>query len=708
MRNATIKEMMEALQHKLPEVDEHFIKIMLFNKLSQISTNMRNTIQWMDGTKVPTNFYAFNLATSGYSKGKINNILEDELTNRFKAKFLTTFSASQIDTKLTMRSQALAAQNGIDEAEAHAEIIRRWNKLPKHLYSFSEATIEGFRAKREKLSMVEFGATNFEVDEIALKFDSISEIFSVLLEAYDMGKAKQKLIKVDSNQDAGKVPSNCLMFGTPSRLLNGSKTEKQFIDLLSQGFARRSFFCYINESAGHTAVSSEDRLKMMRDTGKSTDMKALAEHLEELASTQHFNTDIIIPDVVAIALLDYEKACKELASGYKQHQDIEKAEIEHRYWKTLKVMGMMVFIDKRTEATLSDLEDAIEFTDRSGDDFKEIMHRPANYVRLYEFIIDSKRRLTQTELLEELYFYNGVNKTMRDEMMKLAQSYAYTEGGLIRVAYRDGVEFIEGQQTEKNNLEEIIFSVSTDLAHNYAPKVNKWSEMPRLLSSGLNFTTHHFQEQHRLNDNAIQGFNMIVLDVDEDTPLALAIALLEDYEYVIGTTKSHQKDKGGLVADRYRILLPLDRTIKLNKEDYSEFMKNIFDWIPVACDEGTKDIARKWATYEGSQVFVNHGEMICPLEFIPATSKQQARAERVKELGNLNALEKWFALNSSVGDRNNKMLNYALVLKDGGKSYDEVTDAVFALNDKLYDRLPEQELMETVFKTLRRKYAEEE
>ena len=50
----------------------------------------------------------------------------------------------------------------------------------------------------------------------------------------------------------------------------------------------------------------------------------------------------------------------------------------------------------------------------------------------------------------------------------------------------------------------------------------------------------------------------IGIDVDEGLSLADGIKIFQPYIHLIGTTRSHQKDKGGRIADRYRVFLKLN------------------------------------------------------------------------------------------------------------------------------------------------------
>lgn len=703
MKNETVREIIRLVQSKNPSSDKYLVTMMTLNKLGQISANMRIKFRYMDGGIIPVNFYGCALASSGFGKGKITNVLEDNICNGFQQRFMKSLAPAIAEEKLESLAEEKSITDGTDISVAQAEIYKEWNKLPKHLYSFSDATIEGLKAKRVKLSMIELGATNMEIDEIALNLDRVSDVLGLLLEAYDAGKAKQKLIKVDSNSDVSKVPSSLFMFGTPSRLLNGSRTEKMFIDMLAQGYARRMFFGYIPDGELEIEVSAEDRLKAMRDMSIESSTETMNKYLAGLCERNQIGKILSISDDVAIEVLNYEEKCLENARELKKFQEIEKAEVTHRYWKMIKLAGILAFIDNSEEIRLQDVEDAIEIAEESGKAFMRIMNRPANHIRLLEYLLDQNKKVTQAELVEQLDFYSSTSKQMKEEMLVLATAYAYNNNAVIKRNIVDGIEFISAKELEPSDGSKCILSISQDITTGYENRLGSFDNLKNVLKSSLHYCTHHFRDGYRDSEHAMHKFNLIALDVDNGISLQMTMSMLSGYKYVIGTTKRHQKEGYG---DRFRIIMMLDRTIELEPEDYRKFMENIFEWLPFDVDEATKDIARKWEGNPDALIFENDGLPITSIDFIPDTSKSKQMRERVADLSNLDELERWFALNASTGDRNNKTLRYAYMLVDGGMTYEEVEEKVLRMNSKLGDPLPERELYSTIFKSVRKKLEE--
>ena len=701
-----IDVMMTSLMEKIPHADAHFIRMMLYNKLGQIAANMRVNMEFYDGAIVPLNIYQINLAPSGYSKGKVNNLIEDSITKGFEDKFFEV-AADVIEESLDLKAERVSANMGIEKQQARADIDEHFNKLPKFLYSFPDATLEGIKSSREKLTMSEIGATNLEMDELAINMDKMADILGIFMEAYDRGRAKSKLIKVNSNTQSGEVPANLLAFGTATSLLNGSRKEEQFLDMLRQGFARRCFFGYIEKYDIDNAMSPEEELHMAQNRDSVEALQEVNEYLASLATTVWHDSTVTMGRPVALTLIKLKQEAEVRASELKDHQELDKFYIVHSYWRIAKLAGILAFIDKSPEIMMEHLILAVRHDEDSEKAFKRMIETPPSYERLFHHIMDIGKRMTYTDLHKDLYFYSSATKGQKDEMLKMAQAFAFTQNAMIRTSFRDGVDFVEGQYMESNDGSKIILSISTELAEGYVPKLSKWDDLGEMLSSHFEYSNHHFRDEYRDHEHALEQFNMIIIDVDDGMPLATAMEAMSGYEYIMGTTKSHQKDKNGFVCDRYRILIPLECTIELNRDDYSQFMTNIFDWLPFEPDRACKDIARKFSGYTEAEVFKNEGMKIDPLDFVPSTTRQEKTAERVKDLGDIDGLMKWFLLNTEKGGRNNQVHRFTMALADGGIPQEEVINRVIHMNSMLDEPLPERELYDSVFKTLSKKLQED-
>lgn len=704
-----INELTELIQSKTGIKNKHFIRLMILNQFSQVATNMRVSIKYYDGTVIPVNMYGLAMAVSGFGKGRLTNILEDELFYKFKNKFMNELAPSISVESLQNLAEDICVKNGIDQEEAMDMVMKRWNTLPKFLYNFSEATDAGLKGARERMTMAGVGGTNMMIDEIGINLEKMEDVVGTMLEVYDMAKAKSKLIKVDSNSDSGRVPASLFMFGTPSRLMDGSKTEARFFSMLQTGYARRTLFAYVREYESTNEVDADEILNIAKNGIVSNGTDEFADRLELLASMDWHNKEITIPDDVAKEIIKFEKIdCVNEVSKLKDHQELLRLEITHEYWKLTKMLGLIALANQTDTVTMEDFELAKEIVLDSRQVFINIMDREPNYKRLFKYIVDAEEKLTQADLVEHLHFYSSANQATKREMMLLAMAHGYKNGAVIKETAKDGVVFYEGTQYDDIDESKIILSVSNDLAYDYKALYGKWEDLGNVLKTNIEYSAHHFIDGHRCLANAKPEFNIVILDIDDGTPLSLAMALMKEYKYLIGTTKSHRKSKNGKIEDRFRLILPLAKTISLNNEEYSQFMQNVYESLPFEVDTATKDASRKFTGVENAEIFYNEGQYLDPIEFIPNTTRANERRNRINDMTSLDNIERFFMLNASKGERNNHLIRFALMLTDGGLCYEDIEEKVLSMNDKLDNPLPVREIMSTVMNTVKKRINEDE
>lgn len=102
------------------------------------------------------------------------------------------------------------------------------------------------------------------------------------------------------------------------------------------------------------------------------------------------------------------------------------------------------------------------------------------------------------------------------------------------------------------------------------------------------YSATNFHEGKRSNNFAI-GVSSIILDFDDGLTLNSAKKLFEEYIALIITTKSHLKNKNGLVSDRFRVILPLNYSI-IDTNYYMSIMAKIVRFFK--SDKACTDAAR--------------------------------------------------------------------------------------------------------------------
>lgn len=699
------EELVDVMCAKTGSNDRSFFRVMVAYKFAEIATNMRATVEFAGTKGIPANMYALDLAPSGYSKNASMNLLEENIFRGFKDEFMLKTMRDATDKNLGKLATDYELMFGVLADDAIRKINKEYESLPKFLYSFGSSTPEGFKSMRAKLSMAGVGATSNVIDEIGSNLQGNQETMTVQLEAYDMGQSKQKLIKVDSNSDMrGSVPSNLFAFGTQSKLLDSGAVEKQFFDMLETGYARRFVVGFVENSVRDTEITAEEMYDIVTNPMTDSSLLKYDSYFKTLADESFLNKEIKMSKDVTIELMRYRLDCDKRANELKEHEEILKAVIKHSYWRALKIATSYAFVDKANEITMDVLDNAIALSEDGIRAFRQMLKREKPYEKLAKYITDVGKKITQVDLVEDLVFYRGSEQQKR-ELMNLAVAYGYNNNMIIKKTIKDGIEFLEGERLKEVDISQISCSWSTDIADGYKLATNSFDKLHQLVSgNGYHYCSHQFENGHRNKDNVIKGFDLLILDVDSGLHIDICKSLLKEYTYLIATTKRHTEQN-----NRFRIILPMSHKLSLTPDEYSKFMKNVFEWLPFDSDEQTKDISRKWQSHKG-EYWYNFGKQIDVLPFIPDTPKESKQRDISNKYTGVEHLQRWFLMNYDEAEygRNNMCRDYALALFDDGLSSDTIRHSLHDFNERLNNPLAVTELESTVMKTVIRKEVERE
>lgn len=706
-----INEITEVLCNKTQNTDKGFFRTEVAYFLAKIASNMRATIVTKDRGELPVNIYALALATSGFGKGHSVNIMENDFIMGFKRKFMEDTMPMVAEANLWDIAHNRAARNGSEPQDEFDALDKEYKRAGAYPFTFDSGTPPAVKQLRHKLLLANSGSINLQIDEIGSNLMGNVDVLTLFLELYDQGMVKQKLTKntnenIRNEELDGKTPTNMLLFGTPSKLLDGGQTEDQFYSFLEVGYARRCIFGYGQQDrkAFHSQSPEEIYKRLIQPANNNT-VNKWSNHFQKLADPAHFNWKMEVEDDVAIKLLEYKIACEQSADSMADHEEIRKAELSHRYFKALKLAGAYAFIDESSIVDMDHLFQAIKLVEESGDAFQTILNREKSYVKLAKYIAAVDTEVTHADLLEALPFYKS-GTAARNEMMTLATAWGYKQHILIKKSFVDGIEFFSGETLKETDLNEMTVAYGQHWAYNYLNEKVPFDQLHLLTQApGMHWANHHFKKGHRAEENVIAGFNMVVIDVDEGTTLAAAHDLLKEYKFMTYTTKRHQKDGHG---DRFRVIIPINYNLDLDSEEYKEFMTNIVGWLPFKTDEQANQRARKWETFDGGTYHYNmDGELLDALKFIPKTSKNEQYKKSMQAIESMDNLERWFAQRIATGNRNNQMLRYALTLVDSGMDLMNVGNHVHAFNKKLSNPLDENEIDMTIMSTVAKKYTKQ-
>lgn len=701
-----IEEITDVLCNKTQNVDKGFYRVEVAYFLAKMASSMRASIKTKDRGVVPVNVYALTLASSGYGKGHSVNIMENEFIKGFRRKFLEETMPEVARQHMDKIAQERAIKNNTDESIERDIIETEYKKLGSYPFTFDSGTSPAVKQLRDKLLIAAAGSINLQIDEIGSNLINNTEVLNVFLELFDQGLVKQKLIKntVDNTRNEereGGTPTNMLLFGTPAKLLDGGETEDTFYSFLDTGYARRCLFAIgkTNKRAIYTMTPEQIFAKLTDPSNSSTVFK-WAQKFTQLADLSHYNFQMGISDATSVELIGYKRDCEIAADELPEHEEIQKAELSHRYFKALKLAGALAFVDESPEVTLKHLHQAIKLVEDSGKSFESILTREKPYMKLAKYIASTNNEVTHADLTEALPYYKSSTNS-RNEMMGLAVAWGYKNHIIIKKSFVDGIEFFKGETLKPIDFDKILLSWSTDFAFNYQTEKAPWDKLDTLLlGSNLNWCNHGFVNGHRCNECTIPEFNIIVIDVDGTATLKATQELFKDYKYIIYTTKSHGKDG----QDRFRLILPLNYTLEFNNDDYKEFMNNIIKWLPFKIDETSNQASKKWLSNDKGQIYKNDGECLDALKFIPRTSRNEQFEKDYSKIESMDNLERWFASRMVPGNRNNMMYKYAMALVDSGMDFNTVSDRVKKFNKQSGCNLSADELNSSILTSIAKRF----
>lgn len=700
-----MEEIVDVLCARTQNTDKGFFRAEVAYFLGKMASCMRTVLVTKDRGEVPVNIYALALGTSGYGKGHSVNIMETAFLAGFKKRFLEETMPTVADKNLWDMADSRAVRNGTDNQEEYDALSAEYSRAGAYPFTFDSGTVPAVKQLRHKLLLASCGSINLQIDEIGSNLINSSELLTMYLELYDQGMTKNKLTKnthenTRSEEVDGKTPANMLLFGTPSKLLDGGMTEDQFYEFLETGYARRCIFGIgmPTKKAMHHQ-SAEEIYKHLTSPSNNAIVDKWASKFTNLADPVGFGWQIEVPDDLSIKLLEYKIACEKEADAMPEHEEIRKAELSHRYFKVLKLAGAYAFIDQSIVLSMSQLEQAILLVEESGKAFQSILNREKAYVKLAKYIAEVGTEVTHADLHEALPFYKSSNAA-RNEMMTLATAWGYKKHIIIKKSFVDGIEFFKGETLKETDLSKMILSYSDHWAYHYERVEAPFDQLDQLVvEPDMHWTNHAFVNQHRAEENVIPGFNMIVVDIDGGVPLTVVHEVLKEYKFMTYTTKRHTEEE-----NRFRLVIPINYYLDLDSDDYKEFMNHFTQWLPFPIDEAANQRSRKWLTNEGAAVHYNmDGELLDALAFIPKTSKNESFKASMQKVESLDNLERWFAQKMASGNRNNNMIRYALILVDSGMDLLSVSKQIHEFNKKLSNPLSEDEIDSTILRTVAKK-----
>lgn len=686
--NKYIAMMVESLPPASNEDIAFMQEVIAIYYAAVVCSSMGTTIHGYQDIPVPINAYCFAFADSGSGKGVSTSVIERTVINGFKANY------EQLIDKVT---DTLLEERSLGDVALKDELRSQLEACGSYMFTFDSATTPAVKQMRQRILMQGIGSINYIVDEFGSNISASKEIMTLFLELYDIGYVRNKLLK-SSNENKrereldGQTAANMLAFGAPSKVIDDKESFAILTEMLEVGYARRSLFSLV-KSKGKLETAEE----MFNRWCKGSSHVGFNKFFSNLCSVEHLNKKVTIKPEVVKSLFEYAEQSKAYADSLPDRKHIVALDFANRHFKVLKLAGLFAWLDSRLEISQQDLDEAIRVVSLSTANLDKIVTVKPAYVQLVEWLSGQDDYCTVYDIETSLPVFKGT-KQQREDIISLAKSYCYSNGYIFNEKFDNGVPLYHASKVVEtkdvaNDEEQWIVAISEDMTTGYSNVKLNWEEVTQLgKTTGLHYLTHHVVDGYRKGENVIKGFNLIVLDIDDGSTLEQATALFEGMKYCIYTTKRHTPEH-----HRFRVILPTRYTLALNEDVYKEMMKTIFNSLAIKCDEATSHRVKKWLTNAG-ELIVGDGRLFDPEPFIKNTQKEVQY--RTQTGGNTEGIARWFAANTSKGDRNNSFFRYGAFLKQEGMPLNEIHQKLIELNNSIMNPLPENEIRDTIMKSL--------
>lgn len=132
----------------------------------------------------------------------------------------------------------------------------------------------------------------------------------------------------------------------------------------------------------------------------------------------------------------------------------------------------------------------------------------------------------------------------------------------------------------------------------FYPYTIKFNQLPELLcTANILYSPTQYKDNKRKSANFLGFADFLVLDFDEGWTQEQEDLFNQFIGYKV-PTKSHMKEKNGIVCERYRILLLLEKPVQLNYQEYKRMYKHIMRDLNLNSDTACVDACRFYYSAE--------------------------------------------------------------------------------------------------------------
>ena len=649
------------------------------------------------------NFYGMIFLQSGagkdYAKNQTRKMFKDVLDGYTK-------TANAIKT-------AYIQNKSIDLQEEY------YNKNIPDLEVSIESSDIGLYMVGSIINSIGWGSLNVSINEFGDKLGSTEQI-DMLKEMYD-GEIQAKIIQGDKDSEVRKslhnLPVNLIAYGAPDKIKKDKKSLDKFKDFLHSGLFRRSLILYEEPYKTEKVTPSfEVDDEYIKEIKRLIGTKAIiVNNKGEVTGSKPYGMILSLSDEAEERLEEFED---EMIKAKNDDLYNELAALdEQSKFLIEKIAAIIAFMDLKEIVELEDVELAIDIFKRTRASIENLFNYIPPFEIVFRKLVSSKKPLTKTEIMK------STGLSARDIDFKEVKDEAYIHNYRLIETNTEPVKY-SVEKLKQTSLNQIIVSINVEGKGAKGtiglpfkiPLFGEGKTIESLLKQNKFdwFSFVHFKDNKRSSNNAIQGQNCIAFDIDEGMSLQEVKNILVQYTYLIYTTKSHGKEKGGKIADRFRIIIPTATMFYVDNERHKEMMKNLADKLElIDIDYATMNIDRLWFGSEDCEIYKNQGELLDVRCCLPDTTTDREVRENESnynpdkyDLRLRMYIEKYFLLNYFEGNRNNTVFRMACFMFDQLEAdINEVENNIISLVNSMSNPLPQREIdmaIQSAYKKCRR------
>lgn len=657
-----------------------FLNALFFNVAVAISMkNIRLRRETNSGFKdIIPSYYGITFALSGAGKDHSHN-----LTSELFKDFHDTFS--------------MYCEQFYEARKEENENVPD----PKILYINSpfiaiNSSWQGLQKTAQTVQDLGRGGVNVICDELGDDITGMGEIVKMLKSAWDKGESRGPTNVSNGGENYYTVTDtqfNALLFGSPGPFEIFPKKMEAFLEYLISGMARRSFVYKLDNYK-----KSENRNKDFETMNKKS-IQSIMDYIEQVK--EH---------IKSIDYIKYPQSIKDKLADWDIQMDIQResshspiAQDLYNQNKIEKLLCILAVLDLSNEVTEDHLEFAKEFTIAVDSTAEQTVEQKPNFIKIYE-AIDNRKFASKTDVIKAV---TGVTSKVFDDELALVQEYANLQGNTLISQEFNTIKKYSISRMSKSDTEKVIISINDNMSATepigFRRMQGNFNNIHSLICSKRRYSAGTFLNEHIKDENYLKEQNLFIVDVDDGLSIKDAMSLFSDYHYFIAETRSHQKEKHGVVCDRFRIVFPTLTIFSLEPNIYKKMYENVLDSLGISYDAACKNASRWYYGVEGAKYYYNESKeepkLLDIRPFIPNSAENDYSNSSISNYDKDDAPKdyridgaiRWFLASTTHGERNENLFKLGCLINQ------HIEDQTWAqqlekCNSYLNDSLPDKEV----------------